>query len=92
MTVRMARLSFMVAAAFIGVSSFAAAQLPSAFQTPGNKSKANEAQVWLERMANDGMPNYELIAADPSLANARAAPAFGAFLARERARNDEFRA
>src|SRR5882724_6880067 len=44
MTVRMARLSF-VAAAFIGVSSYAAAQLPSSFQTTGNKSKANEAQV-----------------------------------------------
>ncbi len=45
MTVRMARLSIVAAAAFIGVSSYAAAQLPSAFQTPGNKSKANEAQV-----------------------------------------------
>jgi hypothetical protein len=45
MTVRMARLSFVVAAAIIGVSSYAAAQLPSAFQTPGNKSKASEAQV-----------------------------------------------
>jgi hypothetical protein len=45
MTVRMARLSFVAAAAFIGVSSYAAAQLPSSFQTPGNKSKANEAQV-----------------------------------------------
>ncbi len=45
MTVRMARLSIVAATAFIGVSSYAAAQLPSAFQTPGNKSKANEAQV-----------------------------------------------
>jgi hypothetical protein len=45
MTVRMARLRFMVAAALIGVPSYAAAQLPSSFQTPGNKSKANEAQV-----------------------------------------------
>ena len=35
----------MVAAALIGVPSYAAAQLPSSFQTPGNKSKANEAQV-----------------------------------------------
>jgi tetratricopeptide (TPR) repeat protein len=54
--------------------------------------KADESRMWLERMANDGMPNYELIAADPSLANARAAPAFGVFLARERARNERFRA
>src|SRR5258706_11965382 len=45
MAVRMAGLSFGVAAALIGVPSFAAAQLPSSFQTPGNKSKANEAQV-----------------------------------------------
>jgi hypothetical protein len=45
MIVRAARLSFVMAAGFIGVTSYAAAQLPSAFQTPGNKSKANEAQV-----------------------------------------------
>ena len=45
MTVRMAWLRFIAAAAIIGVPSFAAAQLPSSFQTPGNKSKASEAQV-----------------------------------------------
>jgi hypothetical protein len=45
MIVRPARLRFVMAAACIGVSSYAAAQLPSAFQTPGNKSRANEAQV-----------------------------------------------
>ena len=45
MIVRMAWLRFMAAAALIGVPSYAAAQLPSSLQTPGNKSKANEAQV-----------------------------------------------
>jgi hypothetical protein len=45
MTVRMAWFRFMTAAAIIGVPAFAAAQLPSSFNTPGNKSKANEAQV-----------------------------------------------
>jgi hypothetical protein len=45
MIVRTAGLRFVMAAAFVGVSSYAAAQLPSAFQTPGNKSRANEAQV-----------------------------------------------
>ena len=45
MTVRMARFRFMVAVALIGVPSYAAAQLPSSFQTPGNKSKANEVRV-----------------------------------------------
>ena len=45
MTVRTARLSFVAAAVVIGVPAFAAAQLPSSFQTPGNKSKATEAQI-----------------------------------------------
>ena len=45
MIARTARLGFVMAAGFIGVSSYAAAQLPSAFQTPGNKGRANEAQV-----------------------------------------------
>ena len=45
MTVRTARLRLIAAAALIGVPSYAAAQLPSSFQTPGNKSKANEAQI-----------------------------------------------
>src|SRR6478672_8793630 len=45
MTVRMAGLRFMAATALIGVSSFAAAQLPSSFQTPGSKGKANDAQI-----------------------------------------------
>jgi hypothetical protein len=45
MTVRTAWLSFMAAAVMIGVPSFAAAQLPSSFQTPGAKGRANEAQV-----------------------------------------------
>ena len=45
MTVRTAWLSFMAAAVLVGVPSFAAAQLPSSFQTPGAKGKANDAQV-----------------------------------------------
>ena len=45
MIVRTAWLRLMAAAALIGVPSYAAAQLPSSFQTPGNKSRANEAQV-----------------------------------------------
>jgi hypothetical protein len=45
MTVRKAWLSFFATAAVIGVPAFAAAQLPSSFQTPGAKGKANDAQV-----------------------------------------------
>ena len=45
MTVRTAWLRIFAAAALIGIPSYAAAQLPSSFQTPGAKSKANEAQV-----------------------------------------------
>src|SRR3954470_7209142 len=45
MTVRTAWFSFFAAAAVIGVPAWAAAQLPSSFQTPGSKGKANEAQV-----------------------------------------------
>ena len=45
MTVRTAWLSCMTTAVVIGVPAMAAAQLPSSFQTPGNKGKAGEAQV-----------------------------------------------
>ena len=45
MTVRTAWLSFMTMAVVVGVPALAAAQLPSSFQTPGAKGKANEAQV-----------------------------------------------
>ena len=45
MSVRMVWFRLMAATALIGVSSFAAAQLPSSFQTPGNKGKANAAQI-----------------------------------------------
>ena len=45
MTVRTAWLSCMTAAMAISVPAMAAAQLPSSFQTPGNKGKASEAQV-----------------------------------------------
>ena len=50
-----------------------------------------EAQKWLERMANDGMPNLALITNDPSLASVRLRPDFQIFLATERARNDRLR-
>jgi hypothetical protein len=52
---------------------------------------AKSALHWLERMANDGMPNYALLANDPSLAKVRSTPAFQAFLSRERARNDRLK-
>jgi hypothetical protein len=45
MTVRTAWLSFVAATAMVGVPALASAQLPSSFQTPGAKGKANEAQV-----------------------------------------------
>ena len=59
--------------------------IASAYSLLGN---VGQAKQWLERMANDGMPNYVLLATDPSLANARATPAFQSFLTRERARNE----
>src|SRR3954462_396574 len=46
MTVRMAWLSCVTTAVVLGVPAIAAAQLPSSFQTPGAKGKANEGQVW----------------------------------------------
>jgi len=51
----------------------------------------DEAQRWLERMANDGMPNLALITNDQSLASVRLRPEFQIFLATERARNDRLR-
>jgi hypothetical protein len=45
MTVRTVWLSFAATVVAVGVPALAIAQLPSSFQTPGNKSKANEAQV-----------------------------------------------
>ena len=45
MTVRTAWFSFAATVIAVGVPALALAQLPSSFQTPGNKSKANEAQV-----------------------------------------------
>jgi TolB-like protein/tRNA A-37 threonylcarbamoyl transferase component Bud32/Flp pilus assembly protein TadD len=59
--------------------------IASAYSLLGN---AEQSGRWLDRMANDGMPNYVLLARDPSLANARLAPAFQSFLSRERARHD----
>ena len=44
MTVRTVRFGF-IAAVLLGIPSFAAAQLPSSFQTPGATTKANMAQV-----------------------------------------------
>ena len=51
----------------------------------------DESQKWLERMANDGMPNFALITNDPSLASVRLRKEFQIFLATERARNDRLR-
>lgn len=51
-----------------------------------------EAELWLERMANDGMPNYALLANDPTLAILRRDPKFQEFLSRERARNERLKA
>src|SRR5471032_3458172 len=45
MTIRIACVRFITAAALIGVPAFAAAQLPSSFQTLGANGKANDAQV-----------------------------------------------
>jgi hypothetical protein len=45
MSVRTVRFGFLAAAALICVPSFASAQLPNSFQTPGARGKANEAQV-----------------------------------------------
>jgi tetratricopeptide (TPR) repeat protein len=51
----------------------------------------DEALKWLERMANDGMPNFALIMNDPTLVSARSRPDFQSFLTTERARNDRLR-
>jgi serine/threonine-protein kinase len=53
--------------------------------------RPDDAQRWLERMADDGMPNYALITTDPTLQPVRSRPAFQAFLTKERARNDRLR-
>jgi hypothetical protein len=53
--------------------------------------RADDAVLWLDRMANDGMPNYSLLLNDPTLANVRSAPAFQSLLARERTRNDRLK-
>jgi len=51
----------------------------------------DEAQRWLERMANDGMPNFALLTNDPSLESVRSRPQFKTFLATEQTRNDRLR-
>ena len=56
MTVRTVWLSFMTTAVVVGVPAFAAAQLPSSFQTPGAKGKANEAQVCAADFAASAKP------------------------------------
>ena len=53
--------------------------------------RTDEAQKWLERMANDGMPNFALITNDSSLAAVRLRPDFKTFLATEQSRNDRLR-
>lgn len=58
--------------------------LASAYAILGN---AEESVRWLERMADDGMPNYALIEKDPSLASVRPTSHCQAMLARERIRH-----
>jgi hypothetical protein len=43
-----------------------------------------KAQLWIEKAANDGFPNYTLFEKDPHLAGARTTPSFRAFLAKLR--------
>jgi serine/threonine-protein kinase len=43
-----------------------------------------KAQLWIEKAANDGFPNYALFEKDPHLAGARTTPSFRAFLAKLR--------
>jgi hypothetical protein len=45
MTARAAWCCYLAAAAIVGIPAAASAQLPSSFQTPGAKGKANDAQV-----------------------------------------------
>ena len=56
MMVRTACVRFIAAAIFIGIPSFAAAQLPSSFQTPGKAGKANAAQVCSPDFAASAKP------------------------------------
>ena len=56
----------------------------AAYSLLGN---TGESLRWLERMADNGMPNYALLVNDPSLANVRSTGAFQEFLARERVRH-----
>jgi tetratricopeptide (TPR) repeat protein len=63
--------------------------IASAYSLLGNGS---ESVRWLDKMADDGMPNYALLVNDPTLAAARSAPAFQALIDRERARHDRLAA
>jgi len=54
--------------------------------------RRDDALHWLERMANDGMPCYDLIAGDPSFSALRADPRFKAFMDAERLRHERLRA
>jgi len=54
--------------------------------------RRDDALHWLERMANDGMPCYELIMGDPTFAVLRTDPRFKAFMDAERMRHDRLRA
>ena len=54
--------------------------------------RRDEALHWLERMANDGMPCYELIVGDPTFAAMRSDPRFMTFLDAERLRHERLRA
>ena len=63
--------------------------IASAYALSGRRA---DAISWLERMADDGMPCYELIAGDPTLASLRADPRFTAFMNLQWARYERLRA
>ena len=63
MSTRMVYFRFIVAAAFIGTASLAAAQLPDSSATPGAKSKATEAQVCTADVAASAPTGWQRVEA-----------------------------
>ena len=53
--------------------------------------RRDDALHWLERMANDGMPCYELIEGDPTFLALRSDPRFKTFMDAERVRHERLR-
>jgi serine/threonine protein kinase len=65
----------------------AAFAIATAYALMGEKA---EAIHWLERTADDGMPEYELFSNDPTLASLKHIPEYEAFMRRQRQRHEEF--